>query len=149
MAHAAAAARPNNLVDEAYLFEVTTGVGHESALLEDSATESRKHYSEPYLRSWGNPFMRFLFLKMKWERETAHLSSAAKMAVHPVYQQIIGMGPIAIPYILAELYINPDHWFWALSAITGDNPIRPEHRGRIQKMTEDWIEWAKQQGYSV
>ncbi len=149
MAYAAPTARPKNYPEETYLLEVSTGVGHESALLEVSATESRKHFSEPYLRSWGNPFMRFLLLKMKWERETAHLSSAAKMAVHPAYQQIIGMGPIVVPFILAELSISPDHWFWALSAITGDDPIRQEHRGRIQKMAEDWIEWGRQQGYSV
>jgi hypothetical protein len=149
MAHAAGAPRPVSLLPGGYLVGESTGVGQESTYLEESAAKSFEHFSEPYLRSWGSPFVRFLVLKMKWERETAHLSSAREMAIHPAYQQIIGMGPAVVPYILADLKSKPDHWFWALRAITGGDPVLPEHRGRIRQMADDWLVWGRQQGYSV
>jgi hypothetical protein len=147
MAHAAGAPRPVSLLPGGYLVGESTGVGQESTYLEESAAKSFEHFSEPYLRSWGSPFVRFLVLKMKWERETAHLSSATEMAIHPAYQQIIGMGPTAIPFMLAELKIRPGHWFWALKAITGDDPVPPEHRGRVKQMAQDWLGGGKRQGY--
>jgi hypothetical protein len=33
------------------------------------------------------------------------------MAMLPPYQQIIGMGPPAVPLILEELRREPDQWF--------------------------------------
>lgn len=144
MAYAAAEPRPARFFAEEYLIGKSTAIGRES---EASATESLRHFSEPYLRSWGSPFVRFLVLKMKWERGTAHLSSATEMAMHPAYQQIIGMGPTVIPFMLAELKVRPGRWFWALKAITGDDPVSPEHRGRVKQMAQDWLGWGKRQGY--
>ena len=46
-----------------------------------------------------------------------------------------------------ELEREPDHWFWALEAITQENPVPPEAAGRVAKMAEAWIAWGKQQGY--
>jgi hypothetical protein len=68
--------------------------------------------------------------------------------MHPAYQQIIGMGEAAIPLILEELY-NGDcaDWFWALTAISSENPITSEQAGDIKKMSEAWIEWGKLKGY--
>lgn len=63
------------------------------------------------------------------------------------YQQIIGMGKPAIALILQDLKKEPDHWFWALRSITGENPIQPDDRGRLQKMAEAWLEWGRQHGY--
>ena len=45
--------------------------------------------------------------------------------MHPAYQQIIGMGADAVPFILLEMEEHGGYWFWALSAITGQNPTRP------------------------
>jgi hypothetical protein len=149
MAFAEATARPISSSDEAYSTAGSTGVGPEYGRLQESLAESLRHFCEPYLWLKVDPFMRFLVLRTKWERETAHLSSALQMAMHPAYQQIIGMGSTAIPYLLAELSIRPDHWFWALAAITGDDPIRPENRGRIKKMAEDWLAWGRRKGYKV
>lgn len=91
---------------------------------------------------------KFNALKIEWETETAYLSSITEISMHPAYQQIIGMGTIAIPYILAELKIKPGHWFWALKSITGEDPVLPEHRGRLKQMTEDWLKWDKEHGYA-
>jgi hypothetical protein len=68
-----------------------------------------------------------------------------EIATHPAYQRIIGMGPEALPHIFRRLESGPDHWFWALRAITGVDPVPPEDRGRMVKMREAWLNWAKAQ----
>jgi hypothetical protein len=68
------------------------------------------------------------------------------MAMHPAYQEIIGMGRDALPLILFELERKVDHWFWALRSITGIDPVRPEHRGDLNAMAADWIRWGSNQG---
>jgi hypothetical protein len=95
----------------------------------------------------GSSVNRFLQLRLEWEQATAHLSSVTEMSMHPAYQQIIGMGSAAIPFILAELKSRPDHWFWALRAITGADPVPPEHRGKVKQMAQDWIKWGRYKGY--
>lgn len=90
---------------------------------------------------------RFNRLNTEWEAETAHFSSITKIAMHSAYQQIIGMGQIAIPLILSAMEKKPDHWFWALRSITGEDPVLPEHRGRLRQMTEDWLRWGRKNGY--
>jgi hypothetical protein len=74
-------------------------------------------------------------------------SSIVKLAMHPSYQRIIGKGSAAIPFILLELQRAPDHWFWALVAITGEDPVSEEHRGDLEAMALDWVEWGRQSGY--
>ena len=61
---------------------------------------------------------RFDELKDDWKSKTRHLSNTAQISLVFSYQQIIGMGPAVVPLILAELEREPDHWFWALEAIT-------------------------------
>jgi hypothetical protein len=69
------------------------------------------------------------------------------MVIHPSYQRIIGLGPDVIPYILKELEQNGGHWFWALQALTGENPVADEDAGRIRKMKEVWLNWGREKGY--
>ncbi len=64
----------------------------------------------------------------------------------PAYQAIIGMGRTALPFIFEELHQRGGHWFWALRAITGENPVPPEHRGNVEAMTQDWLRWARDRG---
>ncbi len=68
------------------------------------------------------------------------------MAMHPAYQQIIGMGDAALPFIFQELRRDPDHWFWALKAITGEDPVAASDRGQLDKMTTAWLDWAGRHG---
>ena len=50
----------------------------------------------------------FLQLAAQWRRETGMMSLASKMAMHPAYQRIIGMGQPVVPLILRELEREPD-----------------------------------------
>jgi hypothetical protein len=77
------------------------------------------------------------------------LSNIAKKCTHPAYQHIIGMGRSAVPCILQDLKESQDDWFWALTAITGENPIAKEIAGDVKKMTEAWLQWARATGYSI
>lgn len=88
---------------------------------------------------------RFRALAARWREECGHLSSVTEMILHPAYQQIIGMGPSVLPHVLDELERRPDHWFWALRAITGEDPVRQHNRGRVREMAKDWLEWAERQ----
>jgi hypothetical protein len=89
----------------------------------------------------------FQRLAREWREETAHFSSMTKLVMHPKYQSIIGLGPAVLPILFRELQKNPDHWFWALQAITEEDPTRPEDLGDVQKMTESWLSWAEENGY--
>lgn len=90
---------------------------------------------------------KFENLVKKWKEETAFASTVLEMATHPAYQQIIGIGPTAIPLILNQLKEKPDHWFWALKAIAGEDPVPKELRGELDEMTKAWIAWGKEKGY--
>ncbi|MFZ2961200.1 MAG: hypothetical protein WA705_30335 [Candidatus Ozemobacteraceae bacterium] len=87
-------------------------------------------------------------LYRRWIEETVLCSTAMEAAIHPAYQRIIGMGRTAVPLILRELAKDLNHWFWALSAITGVNPVLPENRGRLEKMKEDWLIWGQKNGFT-
>ena len=106
-----------------------------------------KDYMEPISRQQANPIIKFLELKNQWKEETAMLSSITEISMNPAYQQIIGMGQIAIPFILSELKKKPDHWFWALKSITGEDPVLQEQRGRLKEMAGAWLKWGKGKGY--
>jgi hypothetical protein len=90
---------------------------------------------------------KFQRLAAVWRAETGHFSSTTKMFDHPAYQEIIGMGQDVVPSLLRDLEKEPDHWFAALRAITGAQPVPPEGRGSIEKMSEAWLSWAKEHGY--
>ena len=89
---------------------------------------------------------RFAQLRDQWKSESRYLSNTAQMAMLWPYQQIIGMGPAVVPLILTELHREPDHWFWALQAITGHDPIESSDWGDLCRMTDAWLEWADQNG---
>ena len=87
----------------------------------------------------------FTRLAAQWRRETRYVSSVTKMALHPAYQRIIGLGQAALPYILCELRDNGRHWLWALHAITGSDPA-PENAG-FQAARQAWLDWGRIQGH--
>jgi hypothetical protein len=72
----------------------------------------------------------FETLKSQWKSKTRYMSNSAQIAMVWEYQQIIGIGRPALPFILAELEHETDHWFWALEAISGENPVPANQAGR-------------------
>ncbi len=130
------------------MVERASALGEESGLVSESLEESIDHYRKPITRQSTDPLTRFYKLKKEWEAATAYLSSIEDIVMHPAYQQIIGMGHTAIPFIIREMKEEPNHWFWALKAITGADPVPPEKRGRIKAMTEEWLFWLRQYEHS-
>jgi hypothetical protein len=89
---------------------------------------------------------RFRRLAGQWKEQSRYLSNPAQMAVMPAYQRIIGMGWPAVPLILEELWREPGQWFWALEAITEENPVPPPAAGRVREMARAWVEWGQARG---
>lgn len=85
-------------------------------------------------------------LKTQWKSKTKYMSNSAQMATVWPYQQIIGMGRPALPLILKELERETDHWFWALEAISGENPVPAEQAGQVENMAKIWIQWGQKKG---
>ena len=79
--------------------------------------------------------------------DTRSESSTLRIALHPAYQQIIGLGQPAVPLLLREVERHSGRWFWALKAITRQDPVQPNDRGKTRKMINAWLSWGKQQGY--
>jgi hypothetical protein len=87
-----------------------------------------------------------------WLKNRPRKSRADQLVAYPAYQRIIGMGQRAIPCILRRLQDElkvgePNHWFWALWAITGAMPVREDRQGKIFEMARDWISWGESEGY--
>jgi hypothetical protein len=90
---------------------------------------------------------KFHRLAARWLAETAYVSSSTDLVAHPAFQEIVSMGPAVIPFLLRELENGTGHWHRALRQITGACPVPPADRGNIDKATEAWLLWGKEQGY--
>jgi hypothetical protein len=89
----------------------------------------------------------FLQLVDRWRAETRFSSSSREIVFHPAYQRIIGLGPEVVPLILQRLKQRPEHWFWALTALTGaSDVVPPNERGDLAAMTARWLAWGRQRG---
>jgi len=89
---------------------------------------------------------RFQKLASEWRSQARYMSNVSQMVIMMPYQAIIGMGLAAVPMMLEDLQREPDHWFWALEAITDENPVPEEARGNVKQMAAAWIEWGKRMG---
>jgi hypothetical protein len=91
---------------------------------------------------------RFSNLVAVWKSDRGHSSKLTDLVIHPAYQQIIGMGDRAIPLLLEEMRERPDHWDWALRAITGSDPVPRESWGKLREIANAWLAWGKGNGYA-
>ena len=87
---------------------------------------------------------KFQELAETWRRETRFFSFMPQRALNPAYQRIIGMGWVVVPLLLRELQRQPDHWLWALQAITGEDPARSTDS--LGAATEAWLIWGRARG---
>jgi hypothetical protein len=97
----------------------------------------------------GGPTLEQKFQRLAaiWRVETGYLSSPTAMVNHPAYQEIIGLRPAAVSLVLRELEQRPAHWFDALHALTGADPMDPADRGKVRKIAEAWLRWGRANGY--
>ena len=86
----------------------------------------------------------FRILVEQWKSETGTSSLVQHQVQHPAYQRIIGMGQQAVPLILREMQRRPDHWFWALHAVTGEQPA--SSGATFAEATEAWLAWGRTRG---
>lgn len=86
---------------------------------------------------------RFERLAHQWREETALSSFIVDIVLNKNYQSIIGLGWPAVPFILNELKDGPDHWYWALAAITGADPAANAPDGDIEAICDAWLEWGR------
>ena len=100
-----------------------------------------------HLTTAADDALLFSRLAESWRSSSASISSSSYNAMTGDYLRIIGMGERALPLILEDLRREPDHWFAALHAITGENPIPNEARGRLNAMAGAWLEWGEENGY--
>lgn len=111
-----------------------------------TAEQSTALATNPPVEDW----LRFQQLVAEWRAQRGAMSSITEAVICPAYQSIIGMGELAVPFILAQLDSEgdePDQWFWALKAITGAEPVKDEDRGNYINMAASWFDWAKNVGY--
>src|SRR5215213_11566292 len=96
---------------------------------EDTASEDEMDLPVLAHDSYGRPASdsvegMFRQLVAEWDDETGDSPIVGNRFMHRAYQHIIGLGPDAVPLLLKELEREPDYWFWALTAITRENPVR-------------------------
>lgn len=90
---------------------------------------------------------RFEKLYEKWNEDIGFSSSGRVIFESNALQEIIKLGEQVIPLILEKYRVTPHHWSYALSKITGNNPVKKKHCGNLVLMSTDWIEWGKENGY--
>jgi hypothetical protein len=121
-------------------------VSGQTKILKTQSLEGVRFSTDLKAQRWLN----FGALVLQWRAERGATSSITAMAMCEAYQKIIGMGPDAIPLILAQMRSEanePDQWFWALQVLTGVDPVADEARGDFLKMSQSWMAWAENEGY--
>ena len=92
----------------------------------------------------------FIELVRRWRRERGYTSFTAEIVRCPSYRKIVAMGEDALPLIFERLRDegdNPDHWDFALSEITGCDPVPEEAYGYMDRIAACWLEWAEENGF--
>lgn len=123
------------------------GAGKDLLLVIHTASQAMEEYFRLASRQAEDVSEKFFRLATEWKQATMFVSSVTKMSAHPAYQQIIGMGEEAVPLLLKELARELDHWFWALQAITGVDPVPPSDAGDVERMAAAWVQWGREQGH--
>lgn len=83
-----------------------------------------------------------------WREQTAYLSSSTRITGHPAYQELVALGPAALPFLFRDLEQTGDgHLSKALSAITGAHPVSDEDRGNVRRVADAWLHWARENGH--
>jgi hypothetical protein len=83
-----------------------------------------------------------------WRAEAAYLSSTSQIQAHAAYQELMTLGAEALPALFRDLEQTSDgHLSKALAEITGAHPVSAEDRGKIHRIAEAWLNWARENGH--
>jgi hypothetical protein len=115
--------------------------------LEDSAMSTTPIESECSSRPKESLEEQFQRLAEVWRKDMAYVSSTSEQVSHPAFQEIIGLGNAIIPLLLRELQQQTGPWHRALRRITGVDPVAAEDRGNLDRLSEAWLRWGREQGY--
>ncbi len=109
-------------------------------------TRSSCYGSSVYMAEYKQQIVKHQFeeYKTEWENLTAFSSSITEIVDNNPYRSIIGLGRDVVPFIIKDLSQTQNHWFYALTKITGKNPIPEAHAGNVELMTKDWLSWANE-----
>ena len=110
-----------------YEFQGNLALGDEQKKIVDWQRSIAANYWGPVSRQFDNPRLRFYALASQWREETRYVSSISQIATNPSYQQIIGMGAIAIPLILEELLRDAEYLRGRVLAAIGAHPLHEDH----------------------
>jgi hypothetical protein len=87
-------------------------------------------------------------LLASWREQTGFLSSSTARVTNPAYRELIALGAAALPFLFDDMAQTFDgHLSSALVAITGAQPVPLEQGGKIPKVAERWLAWAREHGY--
>lgn len=116
--------------------------------------EVATHFTDEIMRGWKRHSDRSISTEFRaqvdrWKDETGNLSSVAKAISHPSYLRVIGLARASSDntierLILQELESEPDYWFAALSAITGEDPVKPAYD--FDEAVTAWLAWGREKG---
>jgi hypothetical protein len=123
----------------------TAGFGASAIIIEESRTQAFEIFTSAITTETLK--QKFDRLANTWEKEIAFTSSVGTIQTNQSYLGIIAMGKDALPFIFSKMQRDPNHWFVALTAITGVNPVVEDERGNVQAMTNSWLQWALKHGY--
>ena len=105
-------------------------------------------YVRAYLPTYiDDDFRLFTQLVSQWHANTRASSSIDTIIYDDAYQEIIGFGKQALPWIFRLLEKENDHWYWALTCITHEWPVPDEEEGKMPAMRARWLAWARERGY--
>lgn len=96
-----------------------------------------------------DPAERFARDAAQWKQDSECMSSITDMVLLDSYQRIIGLGPAAVPLIIEDLTAGladaagPDHWFWALAAIVGED--HGHGATTVTEAAQNWVAWYTDQ----
>lgn len=127
-------------------FVSAVGASQQSVQLQDQLRNLSIYYAIPASSRRESRRERFRSLAQQWRSETQWCSSTTQIAMNPAYQAIIGMGTEALPLILEDLRQNSGHWYWALKAISNEDPVVPRDRGSVKRMKSAWLKWGETKG---
>ena len=128
---------------------VSLGCGTDAAFVLAQIGNTANHFAKPFSRYWKSVENKFISYKQQWEHDVGFSSSMSQICMNLNYQRIIGLGRDVLPYIFQDLQDGTKPWFWALTSITGEDPVSHEHRGDFEAMAEDWKQWAIENGYEL